>query len=86
MGLMEKSVGHGLQAQRYAKNAGREALHVCSYELHLSMLMFYIFLLASARHRIQILTTDGQLSKEISANYKMIFCAKSFFNTHWEET
>lgn len=84
---MEKSAGHGLQAQRYVKNAGREALHVCSCELHLSMFLFLTFLFTSASHRIQrIRTTDGQLSKEILANYKSIVCAKSFFNTHWEET
>lgn len=87
MGLAQKSAGHRLQAQRYVKNAGIKTLHTCSYELHLSMFLFYTFLSASARHRIQtILTTNGQLSKEILANYKTIVCAKSFLDTHWVET
>lgn len=36
-GLMQKSAGHRLQTQRYVKNAGIKTLHICSYELHLSM-------------------------------------------------
>lgn len=40
-------MGHGLQAQSYVKNAATEALYICSYEPHLSMLLFYTYVSAS---------------------------------------
>lgn len=85
MGLVQKSAGHRLQAQRYVKNAGIKTLHTCSYELHLSMFLFYTFLSASARHRIQtILTTNGQLKKFWQITKQL--SVKKVLDTHWVET